>query len=205
MRLSTPRKVIDLRPNLDSIDADRMLIAQTAAYVGNLWKQMNSAEMYIAAGREFKSLHDHLSKNSRHDKARIGWVRAFSLEENKFGCERRQAETYVAIYRAFFHVGNALPTWRLPQSLRALFALSKLDLSADHLQKLSADGSLKPTSTEADVRRIAAKLAPPPKPASKRSISVLPSKRAPKQQRIQAALDVLAKLGLTVADLEKGA
>lgn len=198
------RKVIDFRPDLNSIEADRMLIGQTAAYVGNLWKQMNSAEMYIAAGREFKNLHDHLSKNSKHDKARIGWHRAFAPDENKLGCERRQAETYIAVFRAFFHLGNMLPTWKLPQSLRALFTLSKLNLSADQLQKLSADGLIKPTSTEADVKRIAAALAPSPKPASKKSTSELPSKRAPKQQRIQAALDVLAKLGLTVADLEKG-
>lgn len=203
---SAARKVVDLRPDLNSIDADRMLIGQTAAYVSNLWKQMNSAEMYIAAGREFKNLREHLSKNSRHDKARIGWVRAFSPEENKFGCERRTADSYILIYGAFFHVGNMLPTWKLPQGFRALVALAKLNLSADQLNQLSAVGDLRPNSTEADVKRIAEKLnSSQRKHVARRGPLALPNKSAPKQERVQAALQVLAKLGLTLADLAKGA
>ena len=49
------KTVVDIRPNLDSIEADRMLIEQTATYVKNLWHQVNAAEMYITAGKEFQS------------------------------------------------------------------------------------------------------------------------------------------------------
>ena len=203
-------KKIDLRPDLASIDADRMLIEETASYIKNLWQQVNAAEMYIGAGREFKNLHGHLSKNSKHDKVRIGWVKAFSEQENKFGCTRQTAESYIAIHDAFFHVANAFATWRLPQSLRALHALVRLKLSADQLQACAADGSLKPDSTEADVRRLARKLKVDASRAARRRaarqpIPSMPSKAAPKKQRIEAAFDLLKKLGLTLADLEKEA
>jgi hypothetical protein len=51
-------------------------------------------------------------------------------------------------------------TWKLPQSLRALAALAKLKLSGEQLEACVADGSLKPNSTEADMRRLAAKFKP---------------------------------------------
>jgi hypothetical protein len=185
----------DISPNLDSIEADRMLIEQTASYIKDLRQQINAAEMYIAHGREFKNLHGHLSKNSRHDKSRIGWYRAFSAEENKFGLSRQHAESYITIYTAFFHVANAVATWRLPQSLKALHALAKLKLTADQIQARIDNGSLTPDSTETDIRNFIARKKPP-QPITKNT---------PKNQRIQAALKYLNKLGLTIADLKKGA
>jgi CspA family cold shock protein len=98
---------------------------------------------------------------SRADRLAVDQRVTFEIEINRAGKpQARQVAILAPIFRsrptpAFFHVGNALPTWKLPQSLRALFALSKLGLSAAQLQKLSADGSLKPASTEADVKRIA--------------------------------------------------
>jgi len=108
-------KDVDLRPDMASIDGDRAVIEQTATYVKGLWSQMKTAEVYIAAGREFKNAHDHLSKNSRHDRNRIGWVKAFGKAENKFDCGRTTAEKYIAIFEGFFHVANmeiAAILWR---------------------------------------------------------------------------------------------
>jgi hypothetical protein len=50
------------------------------------------------------------------------------------GCTRQTAESYIEIHDAFFHIGNVLPTWKLPQSFRGLYALAKLKLSGDQLQ-----------------------------------------------------------------------
>jgi len=204
-------KTIDIHPDLNSIEADRMLIEQTASYVANLWPQMNTAEMYVVAGREFKNLHSHLVKNSPHDKTRIGWRRAFIKPENKFGCDRRIAESYIQIHDAFAHVGNTLPTWRLPQSWRPLHLLARLKLdekkpfTIDQIKNAVDKGDLTPHSTEADVRRAAeiAGISIPKKKPKTRPIGAMPAKTASKRQRIEAALEILERLGLTVADLEK--
>jgi hypothetical protein len=147
-----------VQPDQNAIESDRMLIENTAHCVRDLCPQMNAAALYIAVGREFDNLHEHLSKNSPHDKKRIGWKRAFSKQENKFGLSRRQAENYIAIYAAFFHCGNALPPSKLPQSLRPLLALAKLKLTTQQLQEACADGSIGPTSTEADIQAAAVRL-----------------------------------------------
>src|SRR5262245_48484869 len=189
--------VIDLRPDLNSIEADRMLIKQAAGYINNLWQQNNAAETYIAAGREFSNLKDHLFKNSRkHDTTRIGWQKAFDPKENLFACDRRQAERYIVIYEAFFHTGNVLPVWKLPQSFRALFALAKLKLSSERLRQLSDGGAIKHDSTESEVKKIVQQKHSPKKK------QLLPKATAPKQQRIAAALRILKRLDLTIADLK---
>lgn len=194
-------KKLDIRPDLESIEADRMLIEQTASYVKNLWQQVNAAEMYVAAGREFKNLREHLKKNSKHDKSRIGWYRAFEKQENKFGLERRQAETYISVYEAFFHVGNMLPTWKLPQSLRALQLLARLKLSAEELEMLLAAEKIGPQTTEAEIRAL--KKGSRKKKIKKQPLETLPAENAPKRIRIEAAFALLARLGLTVDDLKK--
>jgi len=200
-------KDIDLRPDMASIDGDRAVIEQTAAYVKGLWSQMKTAEVYIAAGREFKNAHGHLSKNSKHDRNRIGWQKAFSKTENKFDCDRRLAEHYITIYDTFFHVGNVFPTWKLPQSLRALLALATLKLTSDQFKVAIDGGTITPHSSEADIRHLGRQLGIGTKKKAKRTktqpLPMMPSDTAPKRERIAAAFDLLARLKLTVDDLEK--
>ena len=199
------KQPLDVTPDLNSIEADRMLITQAASYVNNLWQQMNAAETYIAAGKEFKNLQEHLNKNKKEDKTRIGWHRAFSKKENRFGISRQHAETYIDVFEAFFKTANMLAVSSLPQSLRPLHALAKLQLDATQLRGCINEKILGPHSTENDIKKVAEKfgLAKKKRGGSKRQpIPTIPAKTAPKRERIEAAFELLTRLGLSLDDLE---
>jgi hypothetical protein len=147
---------VDPRP--DSIEADRLLIKHTATAVTALMSEMNSAATYIRSGGKFENLHEHLVKNNPKDKTRIGWYRAFSKDENRFGLSRRTAEAHIDIHAAFSDLGNMLPTSKLPQSLRPLHLLATLKLTTEQLVGLVDTGNIGPMSTEGDIRRIGIEL-----------------------------------------------
>jgi hypothetical protein len=148
-----------------------MLIRNAASRIRNLWKQVNAAAMYISAGAEFRNLHALLSKNSRHDRKRVGWYRAFNEPEGKFGCDRRTAERCIKIFEAFGDVGAFAPTWKLPQHFRALASLAALRLSAVQLGRVLFEETIGQNSTTAQVRKLgeALGLIEPKKPATKKT------------------------------------
>lgn len=155
-RISRPPVPI-VRP--DGIAWDRQQIAQTAKRIEMLDEHCNAVETYIEKGGEFADLHTKLAKNSPKDRNCIGWYRTFEdRAENKFGHQRRTAEGFIAIHAAFFHLGNMLPTSKLPQSFRPLLALARLlagNLEVARLQRWIADGSIAPTTTEGAIKALA--------------------------------------------------
>jgi hypothetical protein len=144
----------------DGIEWDRQQIRQTAKRIEILDARCNAVETHIAKGAEFAGLHQKLAKNKASDKAHIGWKRAFEPEENKFGLSRKHADGFITIHTAFARRGNAFPPSRLPQSFRALLALARLLAREEReieqlLDNWINDGSIGPTTTEAEVKALA--------------------------------------------------
>lgn len=202
--MNMPAKIMEvpMAPNLNDIEGDRFLIGQTAHHLEkHVWDRMNAADCYIRAGAELALLHKHLSKNSRSDKTRIGWKKAFTASENKFGFSRQQAEKYIIISKVFSHGATVVAPSKLPQSLNALLALAKSEMPTQTIQSCIVDHSIKPTSTASEINKLAIKLGLLKKPTPRKTGTAI-TKDAPKRQRIKAALDFLAGLNLTIDDLE---
>jgi len=158
----------------DTIQGDRRVISEAAPVIRNLWPQIDAAKTYIAAGREFKPLRDRLSKNSRHDRTRIGWYRAFLEPEGRFGCDRRQAERCIRIFEAFGHVGHACPTSKLPSGLRALDLLAGLNLPSIQLAQYLINGTIGPNTSVRAIRKFGESLGlTEPKPVGKKSAKLV--------------------------------
>ncbi len=136
----------------NSIQGDRRLITEMAPVIRNLWAQIDNVAVYLKAGREFEILHNRLSKNSRHDRKRIGWYRAF--QEERFGCSRQEAEACIKIYEAFGDVANTFATSKLPQSLGALHMLARLELSPAALAQRLLSGEINPKTSVRAIRKL---------------------------------------------------
>jgi hypothetical protein len=152
----------------DTIQGDRQLIREAASTIRNLWPQIDAAKTHISAGREFKPLHSRLARISRYDRSRIGWVRAFVEED--FGCTRRDAERCVRAFNTFGQAGPACPTWKMPQSLRALDLLAKLNIPLPQLAQYLQSGTIGPNTSVRAIHKLGQSLGLiEPKPAVKKS------------------------------------
>ncbi len=207
----------------DAIQGDRRFIAETAATIRNILAGIDNAAVYITAGREFKILHDQLSKHDRHDRKRIGWVRAFLEPEGKFGVDRRTAERYIKIFEAFGQVGAIVPTCKLPQALRALDLLATLKLSPTVLARYLLDEQIGPNTTAIAIRKLGITLGciepttkKPEEPAAVRRLASMTLKErrrclaGAKAHEILEACDATAhaeleERGLQAAELKKRA
>jgi hypothetical protein len=160
---------------INSIRDDRRLINEAASVIRNLWPQIDAAKTYIEAGRVFKNLHSLLTKNSRHDRTRIGWVRAWNEPEGKFGCDRRHAERCIRVFDTFGHLGHACPTWKLPSGLRALDLLATFKLPLACLSQYLLSGTIGPNTSVRAVRKFGETLGIiEPKLVSKKSAEPAP-------------------------------
>jgi len=158
----------------DTIQGDRQLITEMAPVIRNLWARIDNAQVYIEAGRKFEPLHDRLSKNSCHDRKRIGWYRAF--QEERFGCSRQDAEACIKIYRAFGNVANAFATSKLPQTLGALHMLARLELSPAVLARRLLREEITPKTSVRAIRKLGESIGRfDPKSASEKSQKSLPT------------------------------
>jgi hypothetical protein len=151
----------------EHIQGDRRVIKEAASVIRNLWAQIDNAGVYIAAGYEFKRLHDRLSKNSRHDRKRIGWHRAFDTE--RFECDRRTAERCIKVFNGLGHLGAIAPSSKLPQGLRALDLLAGLDLSPAVLASYLQSGTVGPNTSAKAIRKLGESLGRPQPKSHKKS------------------------------------
>src|SRR5258708_4218312 len=138
--------------------AATVLLHQPAKGSGPLTRRCKStvaAAKYIAAGRQFKTVHDLLARNSRYDRNRIGWVRAFTEPEGKFGCDRRMAERCIRVFGAFGpHVGQIYPSCKLPQHFQALDLLATFDLPPKQLARYLENQTISPNISTKAVRKL---------------------------------------------------
>src|SRR6516164_5935909 len=94
--------VVTLKPDLDNLAGDRVIIRGAADFVRRRIAEMNAAETWIACGARLADLKKQLIKETpRGSNERIGWKQAFTLEPREFPFGRRHADKLIQINKFF--------------------------------------------------------------------------------------------------------
>src|SRR3954452_13077037 len=131
-------------------DADIASIRTTAIRIMEAHEK--TAGTWITTGKELKRLKGMLVKDTpRGDNARIGWVKAFELEPPELPFGRRMAEMIIAVHD--FFDGTQVPLRNMPGSWKALYYLAAKVNDIVLIEKLIAELTITPLTTESDLRK----------------------------------------------------
>jgi hypothetical protein len=195
-------KIVSATPG--TFEHDKAHVAFIAGKIQNRLQHADMAAAWIEIGGQLSGVKEDLTKEHKTDKTRLGWYKSF--EDRLWPISRSTAEHLILISR--FFVGSSGTYKNLPASWISLYAITIdfKDAPADMLAACLKDGRLHHLSTRSDVRQLAIALGlrKPPKAKAPNSQAVrVPLKTAPKQDRLEAVWEIMAKLGLKFSDLEK--
>lgn len=157
---SKPSLAVDNDPMVGGLTVCERKIRDTASYVEKRITNLNAGAAWVDIGRALAELKDFVKKNSKSDESKDGWYAAFQGGRYSIPFSRRRADQLIAVHKRI--AGTVVPTKLLPASARALIRLAELpDSHREKALKLCS-----PSTTEAEVRRIAKDIGVPTKKKS---------------------------------------
>lgn len=195
------------RPKIELSD-DAFNIKETGRFCTERMRESTDdlVAAYLSIGKALSELHGKLKKTtSRGDNEHVGWREAFkqTREDGRlvFPFGRVTAEKHIKVSVFFAPMAMGIKFQRcLPSSLGALLTIVDLKLSRAQIEKAIDDKAITTFSQAPDIRRLAKQIglikATTRKPKNKTKAETVP-----KRERIAAAFELLAKLGVTLDDL----
>jgi len=194
-----------LKSGKQPVEPDDRTLIQECAEAVKLALMSNAVRAILEAGEQLKNLYDRLAKRNRYDNTHLGWKQAFTLKPNPFPFNRCTADRLILIYK-FFADWDATPLEALPCHHPALWVLALYYKDPKLIAKLVAEGKIHPLIGKTALYRMGREVGVvTTEGTGYRNLHCSMSSdllAASKAERVAAILEAMAKLKVTLDDLD---